>query len=36
LPPAGSGAVVEVVWPRRLLDLGPYDAVMGENQRLTA
>ena len=36
LPPAGSGAVVEVVWPRRLLDLGPDDAVMGENQRLTA
>ena len=36
LPPAGSGAVVEVVWPRALLDLGPDDAAMGENQHLIA
>jgi len=36
LPPAGSGAVVEVVWPRALLDLGPDDAVTGENRHLVA
>ena len=36
LPPAGSGAVVEVVWPRALLDLGPEDTVTGENRHIVA
>tara|TARA_R110002049_G_scaffold117332_1_gene270416 strand:- start:26463 stop:27788 length:1326 start_codon:yes stop_codon:yes gene_type:complete len=36
LPPAGSGAVVEVSWPRNVLELPQPEGGQGENRHITA